>query len=160
MLTDRGSTAPNASDSSTKKSVLKHPLLYSSCVVAIVALYVGWTVFSRWNENRQIEQRASEERAARQREQDRSTVEQMGGSTLAIQMFYVSPKTIHRGETAQLCYAVANAKTVTLEPQDSPVWPSPSRCVDVSPGQTTSYTLTIDDGAGHSQTQSLELKVH
>ena len=54
---------------------------------------------------------------------------------------------------------VANAKTVKLEPQENPVWPSYSRCVDVKPTKTTTYTLTIDDSAGNTKTQSLEVKV-
>jgi hypothetical protein len=31
--------------------------------------------------------------------------------------------------------------------------------VDVKPTKTTTYTLTIDDGAGNTKTQSLEVKV-
>ncbi len=158
MLTDSSGPAPN-SERSGSKGVFRHPLLYSSCILAIAALYAGWIVFSRWYENRQIERRAEQERAERQREEDRAVVEQMGGKELAIQMFYASPRSIARGQSAELCYGVANAKSVTLEPQDNPVWPSPSRCVEVSPVKTTTYTLTIGDGTGRTQTQSVELKV-
>ena len=83
----------------------------------------------------------------------------MGGKDLAIQSFYASPGVVHPGEKLQLCYGVANAKTVKLEPQDNPVWPSYNRCVDVSPKKDTTYTLTIEDGSGHTQTQSLDVKV-
>jgi hypothetical protein len=141
------------------KSPFKNPLLYSSIAVLIVVVYVGWIFISRNLENRGIERRASEKRAELQQQQDRNTVEQMGGKELAIQSFYGSPGMVHRGETVQLCYAVANAKTVTLVPQDSPVWPSYSRCVDVKPAKTTTYTLTAQDAAGHSVTQTLEIKV-
>ena len=55
---------------------------------------------------------------------------------------------------------VANAKTVTLEPQSNPVWPSYARCVDVAPTKTTTYTLTISDAAGHTKSQSLTVTVH
>jgi hypothetical protein len=141
------------------KSPFKNPLLYSSIAVLIVVVYVGWIFISRNLENRGIERRASEKRAEIQQQQDRNTVEQMGGKELAIQSFYGSPGMVHRGETVQLCYAVANAKTVTLVPQDSPVWPSYSRCVDVKPAKTTTYTLSAQDAAGHSVTQTLEIKV-
>src|SRR3989449_10682793 len=90
---------------------------------------------------------------------DRIALEQMGGKELAIQNFYASPGTIRRGETVQLCYGVANAKTVKLEPQSNSVWPSYSRCVDVTPTKSTTYTLTIADTAGNTKTQSLEVKV-
>jgi hypothetical protein len=142
-----------------KKSALKNPFLYSWAALAIAALVVGWILFSRWQENRDIEKRAKEERTQKQQEQDRITIEQLGGKELAIQNFYASPGAIRRGETVQLCYGVANAKTVKLEPQTSPVWPSYSRCVDVTPAKSTTYTLTIADAAGNTRTQSLEVKV-
>jgi hypothetical protein len=124
-----------------------------------VLLYVIWIFFARWQENRQIQRRANEERTAKQLADDRQTVEQMGGKELAIQSFYASAGVVKRGESLQLCYGVANAKTVKLEPQDNPVWPSYNRCVEVSPKKDTSYTLTIQDAAGHTQTQSLDIKV-
>lgn len=143
-----------------EKSLLKNPLLYSSAVLLIVMLYVGWIFFSRWQENRGIERRAAEHQAAVQREQDRNTVKQMGGKELAIQSFYASPGIVRRGESTQLCYGVANAKVVTLEPpQNSPMWPSYGRCVDVKPTKTTTYTLTAEDAAGHNVTQTVEIKV-
>ena len=145
---------------SQKKSALKNPFLYSWAALGIAALVVGWIIFSRWQENRGIEKRAKEERTQKQQEQDRITLEQMGGKELAIQNFYATPGTIRRGETVQLCYGVANAKTVKLEPQSNPVWPSYARCVDVNPTKSTTYTLTIADAVGNTRTQSLEVKVH
>jgi len=142
-----------------EKSPLKNPLVYSSAVFLIVLLYVGYIFISRWQDNRAIEQRAAEQQAAAQRRQDRATVEEMGGKELAIQNFYGSPSEVYKGETVQLCYGVANAKVVKLEPQDNPVWPSYSRCVDVKPLKTTTYTLTAEDAAGHTVTQTLEIKV-
>jgi hypothetical protein len=56
-------------------------------------------------------------------------------------------------------YGVANAKTVSLEPQSNPVWPSYSHCVDVKPTKTTTYTLAIADASGNTKTQTLEVKV-
>jgi hypothetical protein len=152
-------TSPMQSSPNETKSVFKNPLLYSSVVLAVVALVVGWILFSRWSENKRIDSQSSERKKQTQQESDRTTLEQMGGKELDIQAFYASPGAVHRGESVQLCYGVANAKTVKLEPQDNPVWPSYSRCVDVKPTKTTTYTLTIDDGAGNSKTQSLEVKV-
>jgi hypothetical protein len=142
------------------KSAFRNPFLYSWGVLVIAAFVVVWILFSRWRENRFIENRAKEERAVKQREQDRATIEQMGGKELAIQNFYAIPAEIRRGQSVQLCYGVANAKTVKLEPQSNPVWPSYARCVDVSPIKTTTYTLTIADAVGNTKTQSLEVKVH
>jgi hypothetical protein len=152
-------TSPGAAPSNGTKSVFKNPTLYSSIVLAVVALVVGWILFSRWSDNKQIERQAAEQKQEKQHESDRVALDQMGGKTLDIQTFWANPGAIHRGETVQLCYGVANAKNVKLEPQPNPVWPSYSRCVDVKPTKTTTYTLTIDDGAGNTKAQSLEVKV-
>ncbi len=140
------------------KSVWGNPFLYTGALIVVLAVYVGWIVFSRWNENRTLERKAREAAAAKQREQDKNTVEQMGGNELAIQSFYGNPS-VKRGQAAQLCYSVANAKRVTLEPRSSPVWPSYSRCIDVTPTETTTYTLTADDAAGHSVSRTFTVKV-
>lgn len=140
-------------------SIFKNPSFYSRSLFVIVALIVGWIFFSRWWQNRAFENRVREERSEKQREQDRATLEQMGGKALAIQTFYAIPAEIRRGQSVQLCYGVANAKTVTLEPQSNPVWPSYSRCVDVAPAKTTTYTLTISDASGNTKSQSLTVHV-
>lgn len=141
-------------------SILRNPLLYSSIVLAVVALSVGWILFSRWQENRRIDRLAAKEASQKQLDNDRAALEQFGGKELAIQSLYATLGIIHRGQSTQLCYGVANAKTVTLEPQSNPVWPSYSRCVDVSPKKTTVYTLTVQDAAGNAKSQTVEVKVH
>lgn len=142
------------------KSIFKDPSFYSTMLMVVIALVVGWILFSRWWGNRALERRVKEQRTEKQREDDRATLEMMGGKELAIQNFYATPGTIRHGESVELCYGVANAKTVTLEPQPHPVWPSYSRCVDVSPAKTTVYTLTIADASGHSLSQTLQVTVH
>jgi hypothetical protein len=133
----------------------RNPLLYTSVLLGIAVLYVGWVFFSRWQENREMERKAAEEKRA----EDKSVVEMLGGNRFAILNFYASPGEVRRGETAQLCYGVANAKTVRLEPQTSPVWPSYNHCVDVAPTKDTTYTLTAEDAAGHIQTATVAVKV-
>ena len=155
MLTDAQGPQPPA----TTKTAFKNPLLYSSLLVGIVLLFVVWTLFSRWQENLAIERRWREEKTRKQLEDDRVALEQFGGKELAIQSFYASPGAIHKGESAQLCYGVANAKTVKLEPQPNAVWPSYARCVTVSPAKNTTYTLTISDASGNTKTQSLRVTV-
>jgi hypothetical protein len=140
-------------------SIFKNPLLYSSIALAIVALIIGWTLFSRWQENKQIDRQSLAAKREKQKESDRAALDQFGGKELDIQSFYASPGAVHRGETVQLCYGVANAKTVKLEPQPNPVWPSYSRCVDVAPTKTTTYALTVEDAAGNTKTQTVEVKV-
>jgi hypothetical protein len=141
------------------KPILKNPFLYTSILIALAALYTGYVVFSRWQENRSIERRNTEEKSERQQQADRSALEQLGGKDLAIQSFYAVPGILHRGESAQLCYGVANAKTVAIDPPVGPVWPSYTRCLDVSPRKDTTYTLTIQDASGNTKSQSVTVKV-
>jgi hypothetical protein len=144
---------------SEPKSLLKNPLLYSSAILVVALLGVVFVMISRWQDRRNIERQAAQERAEKQHEQDRIAVEQLGGKEFAILSFYANPKEIRRGESAQLCYGVANAKTVKLEPQPQAVWPSVAHCVDVTPNKSTTYTLTISDAGGKVQSQDVEVKV-
>jgi len=142
------------------KSPFKNPFLYSSLLIFGVILYVSYILFARYESSREFERQRKERQNEQRREDDRLAVEQLGGSELAIRGLYVSPRAIHNGETAQLCYDVANAKTVTLDPPAGAVWPSHSRCLNISPRKTTTYTLTIKDAAGKTVSQSVELPVH
>jgi hypothetical protein len=136
--------------------VFRSPLLYSSAILVIVAAVVGWILYSRWQENRAFAERT----AAETRSQDQRTVELMGGDKFEILNFYVTPLSIVAGDTAEVCYGVANAKQVRLDPPAGPVWPSYSRCVDVTPRKDTTYTLTAVDAAGNSKTATVTLRVH
>ncbi len=142
-----------------KKSILKNPLLFSSAILVAALLGVVYIMLSRWQESRNIEHQAAQQRAEKQREEDRLAVEQLGGKEFAILSFYASPAAIRRGDSAQLCYGVSNAKSVKLEPQSQAVWPSVSRCVNVSPTKTTTYTLTAEDAAGRTLSQTVDISV-
>jgi hypothetical protein len=76
-----------------------------------------------------------------------------------ITQFYVQNSSIGKGEKTLLCYGVENASTVRLSPPVDKVWPAQTRCLEVSPTETTTYTLTAEDAAGHSTSKSAELTV-
>lgn len=130
-------------------------------IVSIVAflfagLYIGWVFYSRWDANQAIAEKAAEKKRA----QDQQTFEAMGGNRFDILVYAANPATIQPGERSSLCYSVSNAKTVKIEPQtEEPVWPAFSRCVHVSPRKTTTYTLTIEDGVGHTKSATVEVLV-
>ena len=128
-------------------------------IFAAVICYVAVVFIYRYASNRDYQRRAAQKAAEQRREEDQAAIEQLGGSELAIRAFYVSPALIHRGEAARVCYDVANAKTVTLEPPIGEVWPSHDRCLDISPKETTKYTLTITSASGKSVAQTVELQV-
>jgi len=137
-------------------SVFRNPLLYTSTLLILSILYVGWVFSARRQAAREMEQRAKE----KERAEAAHTYEMLGGDRFEILSFYAVPGLIHRGDSAQLCYGVSNAKSVRLEPQPNPVWPSAARCVDVSPKKSTTYTLTAEDGHGNTKVMTLTVEVH
>jgi hypothetical protein len=139
---------------------LRKMLRYSWVLIALAALYVGFVLFSRWRGNRALVAKAKSQAAAEQRARDARSIENMGGARFEILGFYASPGLIHRGETVSLCYAVANTQTVKIEPDiHRRLWPSVSRCIDISPTKTTTYTLTAQDAQGQAKTASLTIEV-
>ena len=134
-------------------------MLYSSVILICVAAYVVFILYTRYESARQYEAQTKARQDAQRRADDAAAVEQLGGSELAIRGFYVSPRAVHPGESAQLCYDVANATQVALDPPVGAVWPSHSRCLDVAPKKTTTYTLTITGASGKTASQSVELRV-
>ncbi len=115
-------------------------------LIAAGCLYLGWIYYSRWSEKRALIERVEERKAA----QARAVVDAYGGDRLTILTFYAMPGTIRRGGKAQLCYGVSNSERVRIEPPVKNVWPSFSRCVEVTPGSDTVYKLIAEDGKGHT----------
>jgi hypothetical protein len=123
-------------------------LLFSIC-------YAAWVILSRRSANQGIE-RAAQQREA---EKDRAALDQLGGGNLKILNFYPTSGAIHHGAKALICFSVASAKDVTIEPEIGSLPASLSRCVEVHPAKTTEYKLTARDAHGHTATQSFELVV-
>jgi len=124
-----------------------------SLLAAVV--YVGGVLYSRHQRNQAL----AEQKAARERAQDQEAFEDMGGNSFSILNFYASPRVVHRGESSELCYGVSNAKTVQVVPQAGPTWPAFSRCLQVMPRKTTTYTLTATSGSGERKTATAEIEV-
>jgi hypothetical protein len=131
-------------------------MIVSAVSFLFVGLYLGWVFYSRWEANHAIADQAAEKQRAR----DQQTFEMMGGNRFDILVYAANPPIIRAGEKSSLCYSVSNAKAVKIEPEaEEPVWPAFSRCVYVSPRKTTEYTLTIEDGAGHNKSATVEVRV-
>jgi hypothetical protein len=135
---------------------LRKLLPYMVVAVVVVASYTAWTLYSRWQAQRD-DQRHSEEQRAKS---NRAVVEKYGSGNLKIMGFYANPPSLRAGEKGLLCYSVANARTVHIDPVSDPVWPSLSRCLEISPLKTTRYTLTAEDSAGHTATQAVEVGIN
>lgn len=155
MLTEWKSTASNPGP----RSFFRNPLVYTSALVVIGALYVGGILFFRWESNREADRSAAEKLAQEKTANAQRAYESLGGSQFAILNFYVTPSLIRPGQSTQLCYGVSNAKEVRLDPPAGSVWPSAARCVAASPKKDTTYTLTAVDAQGNTKTATLTVQV-
>ena len=108
---------------------LRRFLPYTSLLVVIALAYTGWTLWSRRVDTGRIDRAARDEEARRAA----AVVRMTGGSQLKILSFY--------GSRNLLCYGVANAKTVRIEPLAEDIKPALSRCLEVHPGKDTEYKL-------------------
>jgi hypothetical protein len=76
-----------------------------------------------------------------------------------ITQFYATQAQIAHGETALVCYGVANARTVWLEPPRHELSAALARCVEVSPAADTTYKLTAEGDDGQAVTRELKVAV-
>ena len=76
-----------------------------------------------------------------------------------ILQFYPRDPVVTEGGRTVLCYGVANAKAVSINPPVETVWPSPNRCIEVQPAHDTRYVLTAEglDGSTVSESSSIRL---
>jgi hypothetical protein len=135
-------------------TILRRLLPYTSALFVLALLYLAWTFYARWSNSRSMRQAADAEKA----KADAQIVRMYAGE-LKILSFYTTSGTIRRGRKTLLCYGVASAVKVRIEPGVEPLKPSLSRCVEVSPVKDTLYSLTAEDESGHSVTESLAIHV-
>ncbi len=74
---------------------------------------------------------------------------------LRITQFYATAPKVAKGEQELICYGVEGASKVTLEPPPQELSAALARCVEVSPKETTKYTLTATGKDGKTVTQEL-----
>jgi hypothetical protein len=134
-------------------------IIWLSVGLGIALLYTGWIFLSRWQDNRAIAEKMTSRRRSAQSADDAAAIAAMGGNNFEILNFYADSESVKRGEDVHLCYSVSNAKSVTLEPQSNPVWPSYGRCVIVNPRKSTTYTLTAMDATGQTKTATVRVEV-
>jgi hypothetical protein len=138
-----------------RQSILRRALPFLGIAILIAALNLAWTFYSRWNSNQQADQARSDKES----QDARRTLELMGNGDFKILSFYAVPGAIRRGDSASMCFGVSATKSMRIEPNIEPVKPTLTRCLPISPRKTTEYTLTAEDGKGHTLTQSFTLQV-
>jgi hypothetical protein len=128
---------------------------FTLVLLALLGMYLGWVYYTRWENSRTFVEKMEEQRGSG----DGKLSDVYGGGRLTIISFYTTAPYIRSGETAQLCYGVASAEDVRIEPPVENVWPSVSRCVDVSPEKDTVYKLIAKDEDGNTATAEAAIKV-
>jgi hypothetical protein len=82
-----------------------------------------------------------------------------GTTAVKILQFYASPGVLTEGEQAVVCYGVANAKTVRLEPPVESLKPALNRCFAITPDQDTRYTLVAEGSDNRIVSESFLIQV-
>ncbi len=136
-------------------ALLRRLLPLISVAVLAAVVYDGWIFYARWRSRREGEQAQREDEARRARQ----SVELLGGTDFRIINFYASPQAVRPGGPANLCFGVYGAKRVRIEPEVGDVHPAASYCLQVTPRKNTEYKLTAEDGAGHTVTASVAVRV-
>ena len=136
---------------------LKKILPYTTVALVIAILYVAYVFYSRHQSDVEAEARIE---AQKQEARERILHTVFGDGEIKFSQFTIDTQSLKRGETARLCYGVENATAVKLDPPVEQLKPTYLHCMDISPKVTTKYTITAEDGKGHSKSESLTLPVH
>ena len=86
--------------------------------------------------------------AQKQEARERTLHTVFGDGEIKFSQFTIDTQSLKRGETAK------------LDPPIEQLKPTYLHCMDISPKVTTKYTITAEDGKGHSKSESLTLPVH
>jgi len=135
---------------------LKKFLPYTTAMLIAAMLYVAYIFYSRHQSDAEAEARLEAQKEA---ERQRTVAAVFGNGEIRFNQFTIDRTSLKRGETARLCFGVENATTVKMDPPVEPLKPTYLHCLDISPKVTTKYTITAEDGKGHSKSESVELPV-
>ncbi|MBS1855435.1 MAG: hypothetical protein JST11_08730 [Acidobacteria bacterium] len=76
-----------------------------------------------------------------------------------ITQLYAPQPAVGAGETAKICYGVENARSVWITPPMRELSRALTRCIEVEPARTTTYTLTAEGGGGTRVSQDITIAV-
>ncbi|HLH44865.1 MAG TPA: hypothetical protein VKV74_17890 [Bryobacteraceae bacterium] len=138
--------------------VVRKAAAYGWLAVGIAGAYSGWTMYARYREARQAEQRVKEAERERAIAAGRWLSEALGDE-VKILSFAADSGVVRAGASVSLCYGVANASSVKMEPAVEGVRPAMTHCVEAFPKRTTKYTLTASDQSGKSVSASVTVRV-
>ena len=131
---------------------MRKVLHYTSVIAAAALLYLGWTLADRF-----IAEPRFKSTAARMSPPPPPLPDH--GGAVKILQFYASSGVLTKGGKAILCYGVANAKALRIEPAVERLSLSPNRCFEIAPRTTTRYTLTAEGQDGRLVSESFVLRL-
>jgi hypothetical protein len=134
---------------------MRRVLRYTWLAVVAALVYAIWILTSRQIETRRLAREAEEREAQRAR----AISDMYGGGRLKVLSFYASPQVIPKGDKGLICYGVANAKSVKIEPGVEAITPSLSRCLDIKPAADTEFVLTAVAADGHVERRKITVRV-
>jgi hypothetical protein len=76
-----------------------------------------------------------------------------------ITQLYAPQPAVGAGETARICYGVENARAVWITPPMRELSAALTRCIEVEPARTTTYTLTAEGGDGKRVSQDVTITI-
>jgi hypothetical protein len=132
---------------------VRQGFLFVQMAAIVVVAYMGLVTVNR---------RIADQQKEQQRKQFDGFAEferAYGGSEVKIVQFYSREGTLFEGSSTVLCYGLANARSVRIEPPVEGVAVSLNRCVEVAPKRDTRYTLTAEGKDGHVVSESFVLHV-
>jgi hypothetical protein len=138
-----------------EKMNAKRILRWTWLPVGAAVLYAAAVMGMRWQASRAWE----EDTRQRQADADRKIVERYGDGELKVLMFYANPALVDAGGKTLLCYGVANATSVRIDPPVQGVGPSLSRCVEVRPATSTEYKLVATGRSEQEASSSVQVDV-
>ena len=127
------------------------PILWVASALAVA--YSAWVFTGRIFQRKRLDARVHDQG------KNPEFARVYGGDAVRILQYYAREGVLKRGESTLLCYGVLNAATVRIEPPLDGVYPAMNRCLEISPSQTTSYTLTAEGPKGPPATASLKVIV-
>jgi len=132
---------------------VRQVFLFVQMAAIVVVAYMALVMVNR---------RIADQQREQQRQQPDGFAEferAYGGTAVKIVQFYSREGTLFEGSSTVLCYGLANARSVRIEPPVEGVSVSINNCVEVAPERDTRYTLTAEGNDGHVVSESFVLKV-
>ena len=134
------------------RDLVRSLLPFMTIALVIALAYAAYTWYSRRQATREMQQRSQQQQAP-------SLPPEYQTDKVKILSFTIDPAAIARGSSAQLCYGVMNAKTVSFDPPLPGAEPTSSHCLTIRPPKTTAYKLTAQGVNGGSESATLTIRV-